>query len=69
MIQFIHLGSVVIEISIFSDFYRQDQSKLAQTAIPDEFLEIGMICGAMFNSEWHRGKIVDIFEETVKVIQ
>lgn len=51
----------------FSDFYHQDQGKLAQTPIPDEFLEIGMTCAALYNHEWHRGKIVDIFDETLKV--
>lgn len=40
---------------------------LAQKPIPDEILKVGLICDAMFNSEWHRGKIVDIMDETVKV--
>lgn len=63
-----HLHLIVMTFA-FSDFYHQDQSKLAQTAIPDEFMEIGMTCAALYNSEWHRGRIVDIFDETVKVIE
>lgn len=41
---------------------------MAQTAIPDEFLNIGLTCAALYNSEWHRGKIVDIYDDTVKVM-
>lgn len=51
----------------FSHFYYRDSSMMANTAIPNEFLEIGLTCAAMFNSQWHRGKIIDILDETVKV--
>lgn len=40
---------------------------LIQTPIPDEFLKVGLTCAALFNKEWHRGKIIDIFGDTVKV--
>lgn len=52
---------------VLSRFYYQDDHKIAKTPIPDEFIQIGMICAALFNSQWHRARIVDVFDTAVKV--
>ena len=67
VMQSFHLNLRTIYCLYFSDFYYQNQSMLAQTPIPDEFLKIGMTCAAIYNSEWHRAKIVEILDNTVKV--
>lgn len=51
----------------FSHFYYRDECKIASTPIPEEFYQIGMICAAMYNLQWHRAKIVDVFDKAVKV--
>lgn len=40
---------------------------MAQKPIPDDYLTIGRFCVALFQEQWHRARIIDVFEISVKV--
>lgn len=49
------------------DFYSRGEDKMATLPIPDEYIEIGRICAARYESQWHRAEIISVLDESVKV--
>lgn len=52
---------------VFSHFYYRDQSVVATNPIPESFLSSGLICAALYDSQWHRAKIIDVLDYSVQV--
>lgn len=41
---------------------------ISKSPMPANYLQLGRICAALYDGQWHRAEIIDVFEESVKVI-
>lgn len=51
----------------YRHFYHVDEGKISKAPMPENYLQLGRLCAAMYDSQWHRAEIIEVLDISVKV--